>query len=168
MSEVRPSKVALIQAKLREAAARRRVKEVEGGEVEGDPPVQEAEIEHVAFIGPAIEESFAETTLLDLLTGPRPTPPSPPRDMNDLYYRMNKLNNGVESLLRTAPDRTCMMAADIRTEMQRVQDRLNVIDAKEAKLKLGPLRLTFKWTGLITAIIILSKVPWLSLLLSIF
>ena len=160
MNDITPAKVALIQANLRAAAAKLREEEREEGLVTVELPILAEEIDRVTFVGPAIEDSFAETTLLDLLTGPRPIGPLPPRGMDDLYLRVEKLNDGIEYLVRATPDNRCMLAADIRMEMSRVQERLNEIDGREAKLKLGPLKLTFKWTGLITAILLLTRVPW--------
>jgi hypothetical protein len=160
MPEVNPTKVALIQQKLRETAAK--LNALEGVQDPAGPrlPILAEDVEQITFIGPAMEESFEQTTLLDLLTGPRPTGPVKPRDLNDLYGRVDKLHDGIEYLVRASADNRCMLAADIRMEMSRVQERLNEIDGREAKLKIGPLKMTFKWTGLITAIILLTRVPW--------
>lgn len=135
------------------------------GEEGEEPPPPEEENGDVAFVGAALEESFAESTLMDLLFSPSPRPPDRERDLDDVYDRMDKLETGINFLVTVNPENKCVMHGDIRKKLQKVNERLDELDATESKLKVGPFKLTFKWGGLIAAIVVLAKIKWQDLLM---
>ena len=157
------SKVELIQAKLREVAAQLKESEGRNGEGSIELPVLAGPIEQMTFEAPVMENSFAETTMLDLLSTPRPMSPRPERGLDDIYERIDKLAYAANFLMTVNGENKCRLSGDTTARMKRVEQRLDQIDNKEVTVGVGKLKLTLKWSGLLTLLIALSQlnIPWI-------